>query len=85
MIEISHPDGYDFEAGVSLPVYLPDCALESKSVYYIHIRGEYLGDLFFPAGDTYPFSIECVKHVPELPLNQVIGIPSLEGKIFEED
>ena len=66
MIEISQLDGYVFESGVSLPVYLPDCALESKSVYYIHIRGEHLGG-FFPEGQTYPFRVECVKHVPELP------------------
>ncbi|AGK87034.1 hypothetical protein RIO-1_20 [Pseudoalteromonas phage RIO-1] len=84
MIEISHPSGYRFEEGAKLPVYLPDYAVDRRTESNLSIKGECLGR-FFVEGSTYIFSNGSIRHVPELPLNHVIGIPSLEGKIFEED
>lgn len=84
MIEILEEDNYDFEEGTSFPVYLPCCAASEADSRKVAIKGGYLGDLF-DEEDEYPFNVSSVRIVPALPLNQVIGIPSLEGKIFEED
>lgn len=83
MIELLDEDDYAYEEGVSFPIYLPDCALRAEGDVLIEVAGEALGE-FFEREDTYPFRVRSVRIVPELPLNQVIGIPSLEGKIFGE-
>lgn len=83
MIELLDEDYYDYEVGVSFPIYLPDCALRAEGEGFIEVAGEALGE-FFEREDTYSFCVGSVRIVPELPLNQVIGIPSLEGKIFGE-
>ena len=84
MIELLEEDDYNFEEGTSFPVYLPCCAISEADAHKVLIKGRYLGDLF-EEEEEYPFNIRSVRIAPELPLNHVIGIPSLEGKIFEED
>ena len=81
MIELLDEKDYNYEEGVSFPIYLPDCALRAEGDVFIEVAGEALGE-FFAREYTYPFRVRSVRIVPELPLNQVIGIPSLEGKIF---
>lgn len=84
MIEIQEACDYEFEDGVAFPVYLPDCSHLSDGSVLTEIAGWVLGE-FFEDEETYTFENSKVRIVPELPLNHVIGIPSLEGKIFEED
>ena len=84
MIEIKKPQAWGFEFGTNFPVYLPDCAVVDKGGRMSYILGEFLGICFVPT-DVYGFTNDMLRYVPELPLNRVIGIPSLEGKIFEED
>ena len=84
MIEIKAPFGFVFEPGTSFPAYLPDSSVEEVGNRYVMVKGDYLGSRFIN-GQVYRFLKKVIRIVPELPLNQVIGIPSLEGKIFEED
>ncbi|AGK87025.1 hypothetical protein RIO-1_11 [Pseudoalteromonas phage RIO-1] len=79
-----HSGNYTWEEGASDVIYLPDCARYDEDIETIHVLGKYLGDYF---GNAQPHSFlkTHVRIVPELPLNQVIGIPSLEGKVFGGD
>ncbi len=86
MIELATVLGVDFEEGVTFPLYLPDNALVNipNDIEHMLIKGKYLGFVGLEERNFYVLSRHA-RYVPELPLNQVIGIPSLKGKIFEED
>ena len=75
---------YNWEGGVQDVIFLPDCALYDDAGDRIRILGKYLGCFF---GNEHPHSFikTHVRIVPELPLNQVIGIPSLKGMTFGDD
>ena len=75
---------YAWEIGASDVIFLPDCALYDYLGDEIRILGKYLGR-FFGNENPHSFIKTHVRIVPELPLNQVIGIPSLKGMIFGDD
>lgn len=86
MIELINNGGYTLSGIDEFPVYLPDYALASYNEHNIFIKAEFFQGSFRETADRVPFhNGRDARHVPELPLNRVIGIPSLEGKIFEED
>ena len=75
---------YNWEMGAQKVICLPDCARYDEDIDTIHVLGKYLG-IYFGNENPRPLLKTHVRIVPELPLNQVIGIPSLEGKIFGDD
>ena len=75
---------YSWEGGASDVIYLPDSSVVREGQSTVSISGKYLG-IPFGNGRRYGILKTHVRIVPELPLNQVIGIPSLEGKIFGDD
>ncbi|YP_009966421.1 hypothetical protein HWA86_gp43 [Pseudoalteromonas phage HP1] len=75
---------YGWEGGASDVVYLPDSSLTREGERVVRISGKYLGS-HFGNGPSYEMLKTHVRIVPELPLNQVIGIPSLKGMIFGDD
>lgn len=86
MIELLNNGGYTLSGIENYPVYLPDYALDSCSDSNIFIKAEFFQGSFLESTYRVPFCKGSdARYVPELPLNHVIGIPSLEGKIFEED
>lgn len=84
MIELKSNQAWGFEVGTNFPVYLPACAVVEKDSRMSYISGEFLGRCF-ESTEVYGFTNDQLRVAPELPLNHVIGIPSLEGKVFEED
>lgn len=75
---------YRWEEGASDVIFLPDCALYDYVGDEIRILGKYLG-FFFGNDHPHSFIKTHVRIVTELPLNQVIGIPSLKGMTFGDD
>lgn len=85
MIELINNGGYTLSGIDEFPVYLPDYALASYNEHNIFINAEFFQGSFLESTDRVPFhNGSDARYVPELPLNQVIGIPSLKGKIFGE-
>lgn len=75
---------YSWERGTKDVIYLPGCALVREGEMVVQVSGKYLGS-HFDNRRVFGMLKTHVRIVPELPLNQVIGIPSLEGKIFGDD
>ena len=75
---------YNWEGGVQDVIFLPDYSVVLEGQSIVSISGKYLGS-HFGNGISYGILKTHVRIVPELPLNQVIGIPSLKGMTFGDD
>lgn len=75
---------YAWERWASDVIYLPDYSVVREGQITVSISGKYLGS-HFVNGRIYEILKTNVRIAPELPLNKVIGIPSLEGMVFGDD
>lgn len=83
MIVIKDPYVYTFEEGTRFPICLPDSALSGSIGEVAPIPGVYLGYAF--TRSSFQFSPDVIEIIPEIKINRVCGIPSLEGVVFDED